>query len=80
MENASKYVKKGGVLVYSTCTLNKEENESNVDWFIESHSEFKIEPVFYGKLDNINYSDKGYVTIFPNEYMDGFFIAKIRKS
>ena len=80
MENASKYVKKGGVLVYSTCTLNKQENESNVDWFIESHPEFKIEPVFYGKLDNISYSDKGYVTIFPNEYMDGFFIAKIRKS
>ena len=50
MENASKYVKKGGVLVYSTCTLNKEENEGNIEWFIESHSEFKTEPVFYGKL------------------------------
>jgi len=80
LDNASKYVKKGGVLVYSTCTLNKEENEDNIEWFIESHSEFKIQPVFYGKLDNINYSDKGYVTIFPNEYMDGFFIAKIIKS
>jgi len=80
MENASKYLKKGGVLVYSTCTLNKEENEGNIAWFIESHAEFKIEPVFYGKLDNINYSDKGYVTIFPNEYMDGFFITKIKKS
>ncbi|MBU3110719.1 16S rRNA (cytosine(967)-C(5))-methyltransferase RsmB [Clostridium lacusfryxellense] len=80
MENASQYVKKGGVLLYSTCTLNKNENEGNVDWFIESHPEFNIEPVFYGEFDNINYSDKGYVTIFPNEYMDGFFIAKIRKS
>ncbi|MBU3091597.1 16S rRNA (cytosine(967)-C(5))-methyltransferase RsmB [Clostridium sp. CM028] len=80
MENASKYIKKGGVLVYSTCTLNKEENESNIEWFLESHSEFKIEPVFYGEFDNINYSDKGYVTILPNEYMDGFFIAKIIKS
>ena len=80
MDNASKYVKKGGVLVYSTCTLNKEENEGNIDWFIETHPEFRIEPVFYGKLNNINYSDKGYVTILPNEYMDGFFIAKIIKS
>jgi 16S rRNA (cytosine967-C5)-methyltransferase len=80
MENASKYVKKGGVLLYSTCTLNKEENEDNIDWFIESHPGFKIEPVFYGKYDNINYSDKGYATILPNEYMDGFFIAKIIKS
>ncbi|MGV8980245.1 16S rRNA (cytosine(967)-C(5))-methyltransferase RsmB [Clostridium sp.] len=80
MENASKYVKKGGVLVYSTCTLNKDENESNVDWFIENHPEFKVQPVFYGELKNINYSDTGYVTILPNEYMDGFFIAKIIKA
>ena len=80
MDNASKYVKKGGVLVYSTCTLNKEENERNIEWFIETHPEFKIEPVFYGKLNNINYSDKGYATILPNEYMDGFFIAKIVKA
>ncbi|MGH4122302.1 MAG: 16S rRNA (cytosine(967)-C(5))-methyltransferase RsmB [Clostridium sp.] len=79
MENACKYLKKGGVLVYSTCTLNKEENEGNIDWFIENHPEFKIQPVFYGDLKNINYSDKGYVTILPNEYMDGFFIAKILK-
>lgn len=80
MDNASKYVKKGGVLVYSTCTLNKEENEGNIDWFIETHPEFKIQPVFYGKHNNINYSDKGYITILPNEYMDGFFIAKIIKA
>jgi 16S rRNA (cytosine967-C5)-methyltransferase len=80
MDNASKYIKKGGVLVYSTCTLNKEENEGNIEWFIETHPEFKIDPVFYGKLNNISYSDKGYATILPNEYMDGFFIAKIIKS
>lgn len=80
MDNASKYVKKGGVLVYSTCTLNKEENEGNIDWFIESHPEFKMEPVFFGKLDNIRYNDNGSITILPNEYMDGFFIAKIIKS
>jgi len=80
MENAAKYVKKGGILVYSTCTLNNEENEGNIEWFMESHPEFKIEPLSYGELDNIKYSDKGYITIFPNEYMDGFFIAKIIKS
>ena len=79
MDNASKYVKKGGVLVYSTCTLNKEENESNIQWFIETHPEFKIEPIFYGEHSNMDYSEEGYVTILPNEYMDGFFIAKIIK-
>ena len=80
MDNASRYVKKGGVLVYSTCTLNKEENEENIQWFLESHPDFKIEPVFYGEFNNISYSEKGYVTILPNEYMDGFFITKIIKS
>jgi len=80
MDNASKYIKKGGTLVYSTCTLNKEENEGNIEWFLETHPEFKIEPLFYGKRNNIDYSDKGYVTILPNEYMDGFFIAKVIKS
>ncbi|MBU3160541.1 16S rRNA (cytosine(967)-C(5))-methyltransferase RsmB [Clostridium frigoris] len=80
MDNASKYVKKGGVLVYSTCTLNKDENEGNIEWFLESHCEFKIEPVFFGEFDNIKYNDKGYVTIYPNEYMDGFFITKLIKS
>jgi 16S rRNA (cytosine967-C5)-methyltransferase len=80
MDNASRYVKKGGVVVYSTCTLNKEENEENIQWFLDSHPDFKIEPVFYGEFNNIIYSDKGYVTILPNEYMDGFFITKIIKS
>jgi len=80
MENASKYVKKGGILLYSTCTLNKEENEGNIEWFTELHSDFKIVPIYFGEFDNINYSDKGYVTIFPNEYMDGFFISKLIKS
>lgn len=80
MENASKYLKKGGVMVYSTCTLNKEENEGNIEWFIETHPEFKIQPVFFGELDNIRYNDSGNITILPNQYMDGFFIAKIIKS
>lgn len=80
MDNASKYVKKGGVLVYSTCTLNKEENESNVQWFIETHPGFKVKPIAYEKRNNIYYSEAGCVTILPNEYMDGFFIAKIIKS
>ncbi len=41
-ENAAQYVKKGGILVYSTCTINKEENEDNVRWFLNNHHDFKI--------------------------------------
>lgn len=77
MLNAAKYVKKNGKLIYATCTLNKEENEENIKWFMKKRSEFQIEPIYYGKLDNIIYHKEGYMTILPNKYMDGFFIAKM---
>lgn len=37
------YVKPGGVLMYSTCTINTQENEDNVQWFLKEHSEFVLE-------------------------------------
>ncbi|AKA69963.1 16S rRNA (cytosine(967)-C(5))-methyltransferase RsmB [Clostridium scatologenes] len=77
MLNAAKYVKKNGKLIYATCTLNKEENEENIKWFIKKRPDFQIEPIYYGKLDNIIYHNEGYITILPNKYMDGFFIAKM---
>jgi 16S rRNA (cytosine967-C5)-methyltransferase len=77
MLNAAKYVKKDGKLIYATCTLNKEENEENIKWFIKKRPDFQIEPIYYGKLDNIIYHKEGYMTILPNKYMDGFFIAKM---
>lgn len=80
MENAWNYLQEGGELIYSTCTLNKRENEENVDWFVEKHRDAKIEKVFLGKASNLLYNDNGSVTILPNEHMDGFFIAKLRKS
>lgn len=79
LNNAAKYVKKGGTLFYSTCTLNKEENEKIVELFIKNNPKFEIEPIFIGKSSNMIYGDKGYLTILPNKYMDGFFLCKIRK-
>lgn len=79
MKNAAQYVKPGGIILYSTCTLNKEENEKNIKWFLENFKEFKIEPLFYGNIDNIIYNEVGTVTILPDDNMDGFFIAKLRK-
>ena len=79
MENAAKYVKEKGVLLYSTCTLNKEENEGNIKWFLKEFPEFKLEPLYFGAVENIIYHKEGYVSILPNEYMDGFFIAKFIK-
>ncbi len=56
------YVKKGGVLVYSTCTIDRAENEDNVQWFLENYPEFEL------------VSEK---QMLPGETgNDGFFIAK----
>ena len=68
---SSGYLKSGGVLVYSTCTLNKHENEEVIGRFLDSHSDFEPYP-FYGE----NHTR----TIFPYEYStDGFFASRIRK-
>ncbi|WP_346887253.1 16S rRNA (cytosine(967)-C(5))-methyltransferase RsmB [Clostridium sp. UBA1056] len=80
MKNAAKYVKPNGVILYSTCTINKEENEENINWFLKNFRDFSIEPLNFGKMENLIYDEKGYVTVLPNEYMDGFFIAKIRRN
>ena len=43
LENADKYLEKGGKLLYSTCTLNKKENRENVDEFLRAHPEYRLE-------------------------------------
>lgn len=79
MKNSWQYLKSGGVMVYSTCTLNKEENEENIRWFLKSYEDVKLDTVFIGKGENIEYTEDGMVTILPNKNMDGFFIAKLKK-
>ena len=79
MENAWQYLKPGGMMIYSTCTLNKEENEENIEYFLNKNKDCKIERVYIGKQDNLIYNRDGSLTIMPNEYMDGFFVAKLQK-
>ena len=79
MENAWQYLKPNGTLIYSTCTLNKEENEDNVKWFLSKYNDAKIEKIYIGNNNNFLYNDNGSLTILPNDFMDGFFIAKIKK-
>lgn len=74
----SKYVKKGGTLIFSTCTVNKYENDENVEW-IEKNLPFK--PLSLGEnFPEITDRRKNYVQIFTGDYgMDGFFISKFIK-
>jgi 16S rRNA (cytosine967-C5)-methyltransferase len=79
MENAWQYLKPGGTLVYSTCTLNKEENEENLQWFLSKHKDAAVEKVYIGNNSNFIYNADGSLTILPNDSMDGFFMGKIKK-
>lgn len=69
---ASEYVREGGVLVYSTCTINPDENEGVVKAFLASHDNFKIE-------EN-EYLPGGIKTFLPHkDGCDGFFAARMRR-
>jgi len=82
LKQSSKYVKKDGILVYSTCTLCKKENEKNVEWFLQQHKNFKLEdisPLLPSKME-AETAKKGYITLYPHiHHTDGFFIARFRR-
>lgn len=82
LENCSKYLKQGGELVYSTCSILKEENEDIIYKFIANNPSFTIE-----KIHNIEekflqkfVQKEKFIQVFQNERTDGFFICKIRKN
>lgn len=79
LENASKYLKIGGVLIYSTCTILDSENISNVYKFLENNKNFELSKINEVNVDLEN-QENGYLKIYPNIHnMDGFFIAKLKK-
>lgn len=70
----SRYVKPGGRLIFSTCTVNKTENDENVKW-IEENLPFKLKSL-EGIIPKELGGKDGFVQIFPGQYgMDGFFIS-----
>ena len=82
LNNLSVYVKKGGVLVYSTCTVFHEENEDVVEKFLGGHSEFQLDRIEKaGKSEKLSpFLRDGYFrTFLPRNEMDGFFVARMRK-
>lgn len=77
LAEAAGCLKHGGTLVYSTCTLNRDENEQVISWFLKCFPEFYAEDFQIGQFKN---SEKGMMSIFPSECnSDGFFAAKLRR-
>lgn len=81
LDRASEYVKSRGTLIYSTCTIAKEENEENMMWFL-NHYPFKLESLdpYLPKELHCESTKLGYLQLLPGIHKtDGFFIAKFRR-
>ena len=81
LEQASTYVKPGGTLIYSTCTIGKEENIENVQWFTE-HYPYELEsldPYLCEELRGET-TAQGYLQLLPGIHKcDGFFMARLKR-
>ena len=76
LNNASKYVRVGGTLVYSTCTVLPEENELNVKRFLSENDSFAPCDFKSGELESCD----GYVSLTPDMHgTDGFFVCKMKR-
>ena len=81
LQTCSTYLKKEGCLVYSTCSILKEENENIINQFLKNNPEFTIEKI---NLESSNYFEKfitkdQFLQVYQNEKTDGFFICKLAK-
>lgn len=82
LDHVSSLLKPGGQLIYSTCTIAYEENESQVAQFLNRHSEFSVVPIDKSELSEPSLiTSDGYVRVWPNDFdTDGFFIARMVKT
>lgn len=77
LSNLSKYVKPGGVLLYSTCTILERENEDVVGRFLDCHTEFEAETF---EIPKAGRADRGFITLYPHiNGTDGFFICRMKR-
>ena len=78
LETQSGYVKPGGVLLYSTCTVLKRENEDVVRSFLEENKDYYTEPLHLPERFGEN--TDGMLTLIPGQHdTDGFFICRLRR-
>ncbi len=75
LSSAAACVKPGGILVYSTCTTEEEENQAVIDWFLAQHTDFTLAPL----PDDVSQTP-GMLQLWPQEDdSDGFFICRMRR-
>ncbi|WP_442951047.1 RsmB/NOP family class I SAM-dependent RNA methyltransferase, partial [Oscillibacter sp.] len=78
LDNAARYVKPGGTLVYSTCTILPEENEGVSDSFLAEHPDFGRTPF---ALSEPVGETEGQVTLWPHRHgTDGFYICRMTRN
>ncbi|MGE4215155.1 MAG: 16S rRNA (cytosine(967)-C(5))-methyltransferase RsmB [Anaerotignaceae bacterium] len=78
---AAEYVKVGGILVYSTCTICKKENIGNINWFLQNfpYEAEDITDLLPQGIESETAKD-GYISLFPHIHgTDGFFIARLKR-
>jgi len=82
LEEVHGLLRPGGTLIYSTCTIEKEENESNVMNFIQNHPNYELEAIQIDGLpaEIADTANTGMLMVHPDQFLsDGFFIAKLHK-
>lgn len=83
IDSAFHALRPGGTLVYSTCTLNREENESVIAWLLARYPQ-EVEVLLLGELfasADQALTPEGFLHVFPQIYdCEGFFVARLRKT
>ena len=80
LDNAAQVLKAGGRLVYSTCTVDKQENEGTVKLFLDQHPEMESESLTNLPEKLLAKQNNGMLQVFPQDFgSDGFFVAAFRK-
>lgn len=82
LDTATRYLKRGGALVYSTCTINPKENKELIDRFLASRDDMALDKIESPHIlgDAKIKGENGYIEIFPDtDKSDGFFVCRLKK-